>query len=198
MTPMPGQSHLHVFMRKPLFLLTMRLLLVACDKAENEYTSRTCYLVIDNSVHQDATLAAAMTRYSNVFATVSIIFESGAQYFYFQSNQGGTPTKSIFNAIDRRRTFRVGMNNGVIVGYGSLEGRFYAYDRECPNCFNPNAIPVKSYPLNVATNGIASCNNCRRKYDLNIGGILVEGDYGSKMTHYRSGSTGPYGNLSVN
>ena len=185
-------------MRKPLFLLTMLLLLVACDKAENEYTSRTCYLVIDNSVHQDATLAAAMTPYSNVFATVSIIFESGAQYFYFQSNQGGTPTKSIFNAIDRRRTFRVGMNNGVIVGYGSLEGRFYAYDRECPNCFNFDKIPLRSYPLQMKPSGLAECTTCHRFYDMNNDGNVAQGEGGKALTRYIASTTGPYGVLMVN
>ena len=175
------------------------LLLAACN-GDDKYTRGYCNLTINNQTeHQNATLARAMDPYSRVFVCITTTVHDGATFFRFTDNNGSPATEERFSSLDAKRNPIVGMNNGIIVGFGNgTTQAFYAYDRECPNCFNPNAIPVKSYPLNVATNGIASCNNCRRKYDLNIGGILVEGDYGSKMTHYRSGSTGPYGNLSVN
>lgn len=30
---------------------------------------------------------------------------------------------------------------------------FYAYDAECPNCFDLNALPMRSYPLTVTGDG---------------------------------------------
>lgn len=178
------------------FLILALLLLTACDKAENEYTSQVCFLVIDNSVHQDPTLAAAMTPHSNVFVTITTVNKSRAKYFHFQSSQGGTPTESIFNALDNRRALTVGMNNGLIVGFNVLDNVFYAFDRECPNCFSYYAIPMKSYPLTIGTDNIATCNACSRRYNLNNGG-RCEGN-GQKLTRYIAQTpASPYGTLSV-
>lgn len=179
-------------------LLLVPAVLASCDGAQYEYSSRRSYLVIDNSVHQDPTLASAMTPYSGVFTAITVVNNGGAQYFKFTSNQGQT-TQSIFNAIDQRRTIVLGMNQGLIVGYTVwADLTFYAYDRECPNCFEPEAIPVRSKALQMSSSGIATCQTCHRKYDLNSGGIIVEGDKGEKLVRYRAGTTGAYGVLNVN
>ena len=101
----------------------------SCGDTQSEYSSRTCYFVFDNDAHLDPTLAAAMTPYSGVFTTVTQTMKGGARYFVFKSNQQ-TQSESIFNAIDTRRTLIMGMNDGVIVGYGVLSDpvTFYAYD----------------------------------------------------------------------
>ena len=75
---------------------------------------------------------------------------------------------------------------------------FYAYDLECPNCFDPNYIPVRSKPLSISVNGLATCNLCKRQYDMNNGGIVSKGEGGKKMTRYRAATTGPLGVMSVN
>ncbi|MCR5130100.1 MAG: hypothetical protein K6C10_01395 [Prevotella sp.] len=174
-------------------------LLSSCGDTQQEYTTHACYLVIDNASHNDATLGSAMTPYSNVFTTITVVSKNGARYFVFKSNQQ-TSSESIFNAIDAKRTLICGMNNGVIVGYGVLSDplTFYAYDRECPNCFDLARIPIRSYPISVASNGIGTCAVCQRQYNLNSGGIIVAGDAGKKLTRYRSATTGPYGVLTVN
>ena len=140
-----------------------------------------------------------MTPYSGTYVTVTLTNHGGARYFKFSSNQG-TSSEAIFDGIDSRRSLILGMNDGLIVGYGVLTDpvTFYAYDRECPNCFSPDALPVRSYPLHINNTGIATCSTCKRKYDLNNGGILAEGEKGNKMTRYRASTTGPYGVLSVN
>ena len=177
-----------------LFIMIMS----SCGDTEYEYSSSPCYLIIDNSLHHDATLASAMTRYSGTFVVVSTTSKAGAKYFSFANNYG-VHTESVFNAYDDRRSLVVGKNNGIIIGYGnSVDGILYAYDRECPNCFNENALPMKSRPLSVSEAGIATCGNCKRRYDLNNGGFISEGDKGNKLTRYRCSSTGAYGILNVN
>ena len=95
------------------------------------------------------------------------------------------------------------MSNGIIVGYGNLSTgasgayTFYAYDAQCPNCFDYNAIPVKSYPLTMNTAGIATCAKCKRQYNMNTGGNCVN-DSGKGLTTYRSSTTGAFGYLVVN
>ena len=156
-------------------------------------------LILDNSTHNDATLAAAMTSYSGTFVTITLTNHGGARYFKFNSNQG-TSSESILDAIDQRRTMILGMNDGLIVGYGNLTDPliFYAFDRECPNCFDPNAIPIKTHPLTMSSNGIATCKTCHRQYDMNNNGFISSGENGKRLTRYRATTTGPFGVLSVN
>lgn len=190
-------------MHSRLFLALFSFLALAmfssCGETENEFSTYPCVLIFDNSTHNDATLAAAMTPNTGTFVTITLTNHGGARYFRFSSNHS-TSSECIFDAIDQRRTLLLGMNEALIVGYGNLTDplTFYAFDRECPNCFDPNGIPIRSYPLHVNPAGIATCNTCKRKYDLHNGGILAEGDGGKKMTRYRASTTGPYGILAVN
>ncbi|MBM6993997.1 MAG: hypothetical protein I3J02_12180 [Prevotella sp.] len=180
---------------KPLPLLSLSLLLALCSCGDTQslYSQAYCRLYFDNSTHNDATLATAMTAYSGAFVTITA---SGSQ-FVFASNQG-LSSKVNMTAVDVQRGYVLGMNGGIIVGYGtSADGTFYAYDRECPNCFDVDALPVKSYKLSVNEFGIATCSNCHRQYDMNNGGIVSSGDAGNKLSRYYATTTGPYGMLNV-
>lgn len=174
--------------------------LTSCGDSENEYTTKTCYFIFDNSIHTDATLAAAMNPSApGIFCQVTMAVRSGATYYDFVNNAGVSSSK-IQNAVDTRRTLILGYNNGIIVGYGALEipAPFYAYDRECPNCFDPSALPMKSYPLSMTSNGIATCGKCHRQYDMNNNGFITDGEKGKRLTRYRATTTGPFGVLVVN
>lgn len=193
--------------RKALRLLTLLTLLsvsVSCGNTEYEYSSNRVYFVFDNSTHHNANLASAMTPYSNVFATIRQTHEtvsgSSVSYIAVTSSQGNSTEKSILNAVDLRRTIILGHRNGIIVGYGNLSDplTFYAYDLECPNCFDPSVIPYKDYYLSVNSQNKAVCSTCQREYDLNNGGIITSGDQGKKLTRYRATTTGPFGVLTVN
>ena len=191
-------------MRKIIFTIStfimslLTMMFSSCGEAEFEYSSAPCYLIIDNSLHHDATLASALTQYSGTYVTITIITKSGARYFSFTNNVG-KHTESIFNAYDERRCLLLGYNGGLIVGFGnSVDGILYAYDRECPNCFDPNMLSLKSRPLSVSENGIAKCGYCKRQYDLNNGGFISNGDKGKKLTRYSCHATGAYGILTVN
>ena len=186
-------------MRKLLVLLACALL-AACGNTENEYTVGTCYFVFDNSIHQDATLASVMNAAApGIFCTITKTVNGGAESFAFINSAGQTSSKNL-NAVDKKRTLVLGYNNGIIVGFGALNNPvvFYAFDRECPNCFDPNAIPIRSKPLSVSTNGLASCAVCHRQYDLNNDGFISSGESGKRLTRYHAATTGPFGVLSVN
>ncbi len=183
-----------------LAMLACAMLLAACGDSENEYTVGACYFIFDNSTHQDATLASAMNPAApGTFCMVTMATRNGATYFDF-SNNAGLNSSQLLDGIDKRRTLVLGFNNGIIVGYGALSTPpvFYAFDRECPNCYDPNAIPVKSKPLSISSNGLATCKVCNRKYDLNNDGFISSGDNGKRLTRYHANTTGPFGILSVN
>lgn len=181
-------------------LLSMTLL-SACGDAESEFSTAPCSVYIDNQTHNNATLAEAMTPLSGIFVTITTTSKSGAQYFVFTNNQGRS-SQVVFDAKDKQRQqagqLILGLNGAIIVGYGfSTSQTFYAYDRECPNCFDSNALPLRSYPLTVNSAGIASCSHCHRTYDLNNGGIIASGNGGKMLKPYPSVTTGAYGLLSV-
>ena len=92
----------------------------------------------------------------------------------------------------------LGLNGSLIVGWSNLDDpkQFYAFDGECPNCFSPDAIPVKSRQLTLSTSGMASCAVCHRQYNLNTGGNVASGDNGRKLNRYHA-SCAPDGTVSV-
>ena len=190
--------------RRNFFLSLATLLLVAfmlsgCKNAVDEYCRRPCYVVIDNSTHVDATLASAMSSVApGIFCMIQETQKGGATYYHCTNNQGQS-SDIPWTAIDQRMTIIVGLNNGIIVGFGNLDypATFYAYDRECPNCFDPDAIPVKTKPLTMDEKGHATCNVCKRVYDLNNHGLLVSGEAGKTLNRYPASTTGPYGTLMV-
>ena len=99
---------------------------------------------------------------------------------------------------DKQTTVLLGLNGSLIVGWSNLDDpkQFYAFDGECPNCFSPDAIPVKSRQLTLSTSGMASCAVCHRQYNLNTGGNVASGDNGRKLNRYHA-SCAPDGTVSV-
>lgn len=184
--------------------LALQLLIaVACSGDDYTYSSYHCNLVIDNATHLDATLASAMNMMSpGVFCKIT--YNNSKKAYVFTNNQGqSSSTPLTASEIERLgRTSRVGLNNGLIVGYGSLSSTdsgytFYAFDAECPNCFDFNAIPLLSYPLTMTTAGISECANCKRQYNMNTGGNCIN-NTGKGLTTYRAASSGALGTLTVN
>jgi len=179
----------------------LTLLLTSCD-TNFTYSTYPCYLVIENSIHMDATLASAMNAMSpGVFCQITN--DDVKKTFSFKNNYGQTSTIH-YNEKDSYRTRALGMNGALIVGFGTLTNEFYAYDRECPNCYDPEAIGQRSRPLTVSEGGVATCGVCSRQYNMNTGGnfcgtkddVTIAGE-SLGMTRYRCSTTGPYGILSI-
>lgn len=181
--------------------LALVALLSCGEDAGFEYSNYHCNLTLDNSTHQDPTLASAMNAMTaGIFCKIGFTVRGGASYYTFVNNQN-VQTESIFNAIDARleNQNRIGMNRGLIVGYGNLDhpAVFFAYDAECPNCFSVNALPLRSYPLSVSGTGVASCAHCKNEYNLNTGGNLVKGSGVQLLTRYHANQPEPFGVLQV-
>lgn len=192
--------------KRSCWIVSLALLagaLVACSSDNDTFSKLRLGMYIDNSTHQDATLASAMNSASpGVFCHIG--YEASSRSFVFSSNQGGS-SRSRLNAKEMEMGLfsRIGMNNGVIVGYGNLSTTdtggyiFYAFDVQCPNCFNYYATPMKSYPLTMTAAGLAVCAHCKRQYNMNTGGNCIN-DSGKGLIRYRATTTGALGYLVVN
>ena len=190
-------------MLKRNFLLSLLacLPLLSCQNAMDEYCRRPCYVVVNNAEHVDETLAAAMNNLTpGVFCLIRKTMSGGASQFSFSTNTGLSST-SLFTAKEQRMSLIFGLNNGVIVGYGNADypATFYAYDYECPNCFAPDAVPVKSKPLTMDDKGHATCKVCSRVYDMNNRGYIIEGETENSLplNRFPATTSGPQGVLIV-
>ena len=182
-----------------LLLLSLLLGIMACGDVQNEFTSERCFVLFDNMIHSNAVLAGAMTPNSGIYVRITLTVKDGARCFLFENNQGQSSISKL-NAKDEKPPQIVGQNDGLIVGFCMLEtpAVFYAFDAECPNCFMSDQMDFRSYRLQMSSSHIATCNACKRKYDLGNGGMIIEGENGKKLDRYFAKSTGPYGVLSVN
>ena len=185
-----------------LFLLVC-LILLSCE-AEQEYSSWACRFSYNNQIHNDATLATALNSSSRgVFCLISESTRSGAKYLNFQNSEG-LSSQQPESAEEVQARFIIGLNNGIIVGFQTLNtdgasGGFVAYDVQCPNCVRrENNTSNPNYRLTMASTGIATCSKCERKYDMNNGGILLNGENGDTgLEKYVANTTGPFGIVSV-
>ncbi|MBQ7419683.1 MAG: hypothetical protein IJV17_02955 [Prevotella sp.] len=186
-----------------LFLLTSSLFLLVSCGAEQAYSSWSCRFIFNNANYLDQTLAAAINPIiPGIFCKVTSESRGGTQYLIFENNQGATSRHQMM-AEELRQNLRIGQNNGIIVGVQSLgDQTFTAYDLQCPNCARREGnMTTPHYPVTLDTKGsaIVTCNKCGDRYDLNNGGLLIEGQEGDKaLERYRHATTeGPNGRVVV-
>lgn len=160
---------------------------------DNTYSTYPCRFVFDTAQHASsgALLSAVNPLSPGIFCKVSKVMKGGASYYRFVTTEGLTDD-IIFTAVDQRTTVTLGMNNGLVFGYANLAATttFYGYDTECPNCFDPDAVPVTAHTLAIRNTGIAVCPTCHREYNLNTGGNITKGDQGKGLTRYRAAYNG--------
>ena len=180
------------------------ILLTSCS-ADSEFTTWPCRFAYDNALHNDATLASALSPNApGTFCTISESVTAGVKYLNFQNNQG-LASQQPETAMEQQADFVLGLNNGIIVGFQNAQtdasGNYLivAYDVQCPNCVRTYDNYVSPhYAVSVASTGIATCRKCGKHYDLNNGGILQDGAQGdTNLAKYYATTTGPFGHISV-
>lgn len=165
------------------FYLFTFLLLVGCKGDEPEYSTWPCRFAYDNSIHNDATLASAINSGSRgVFCLIKEDSHGGKKYLQFLSNNGDS-SEQPETAEEIQAKFILGLNNGIIVGFQTLNlepySGFVGYDVQCPNCVKrENNTTNPNYRVTMESNGIATCGKCGKSYDMNNGGLVRNGSEG--------------------
>ena len=156
---------------------------LSCANSEFEYSNNSCFFVFDNAQHNDPTLTSALIATSP--GTFCRIYTKPGKKYGFESNRG-LSSEVVMNREDELRTRILGISSssGIIVGYGNLSGELYAFDALCPNCYEDNS---SHHILSMSDIGFATCNTCKRVYDMNNGGIVAENGKSSdrKLKRYR-------------
>ena len=77
--------------------------------------------------------------------------------------------------------------NGFIVGKSNMPDMktydlvIVCFDLACPNCHRDDAV---NRSLTLQEGGFAYCTRCKRKYSLNNGGLVTDGDAGRPLERY--------------
>lgn len=186
------------------WLLAFSFWLLTSCKADEEYSTHACRFSYNNMIHNDATLASALDANSRgVFCLISEKTRAGARYLVFESSLG-MKSEQIETAEEVEAKFILGLNNGIIVGFQTLNtdgvnGGFVGYDVQCPNCVRRENNTVNpNYRVTMESSGIATCGKCGKKYDMNNGGIVQNGEEDDcGLDKYVASTTGPFGVVSV-
>ena len=186
------------------WLLASSCWLLAACSADEEYSTHACRFTYNNMIHNDATLASAMNNSSRgVFCLISENTRAGVRYLVFENNLGQT-SKQQETAEEVEAKFILGLNNGIIVGFQTLNtdganGGFVGYDVQCPNCVSrTNNTANPNFRVTMESSGIATCSKCDKKYDMNNGGIILNGEEGDRgLDKYVASTSGPFGVVSV-
>jgi len=185
------------------FIFSFFHFFISSCTGESEYSSEPCYFAFQNATFLDETLATAMNPDSRgVFCQISQSFSGGVNYIVFANNQG-LSSQQKETAYEQRTNYVIGINNGIIVGYQTLNdspnGGFAAYDLQCPNCYRKHqSYTNPKFRLSMSSSGIATCSSCGKHYDMNNRGVIQDGEEGDvNLTQYVATTTGPLGYLLV-
>ncbi|MBR4644276.1 MAG: hypothetical protein IKO73_03865 [Bacteroidaceae bacterium] len=167
-------------MVKRIFLFCCLLAIIGCQKADYTYTNLRARLTIENT-YQAPALHTACNSWGE-FCTITTSTD-GKQFIF----KGSSATSVInINASATYSGFYLGLS-GLIVGLpsiaeiGKTESQVVCFDLACSNCYQDYNI-TKRLTLQGAT---ATCNSCKRTYDLNNTGFVSNGESGRALYRYR-------------
>ncbi len=150
------------------------------------YSFKHCYcnlpakFVFENTYQVSALHTACNSM--GEFCTVTVSKDGKAIVF-----KGSSVTSNVLlTSIVGYAGFNLGLS-GLIVGLpnipeiGKTESQVVCFELACSNCWEDYNI---TKPL-VVSEGVATCNSCKRTYDLNNTGFITKGEAGRPLYRYR-------------
>lgn len=152
-------------MKRAIFIITAILAVTACSD-ESSSSGYPVYFSCDASIYP-YNIVQGLGQY------ITITRSGGAAYKirYYEGREEVEKTEKLTAIQLQQGTFQYG-RGGLIIGTPSAyDGNMWAYDLACPKCDLTNRKLSVTQPV-----GHAHCTKCNSKYDLNSGGIPIEGD----------------------
>ena len=166
-------------LRKFILALLPVAAFTACQKADYTYSSLPAKFIMENAYQAPALYTAC-----NSMGEFCSITSDGKQFIFKGSKVTSTVNKT---ALTDYAGFYLGLS-GLIVGLpnipeiGKTESQVVCFDLACSNCYEDYNI---TKPLNLHSDGTATCGSCKRTYDLNNTGFISNGEAGRALYRYR-------------
>ncbi|MBR2416737.1 MAG: lipoprotein [Bacteroidaceae bacterium] len=152
-------------MKRTILIITTLLTLAACSD-EGSNSGYPVYFSCDATIYP-YNIVQGYGQY------ITITRSGGTDYKvrYYEGREEVEKTERLTAIQLQQGTFHYGLG-GLIIGTPSaFDGNKWAFDLACPKC------DLRSRKLTVTQPvGHAHCEKCGSKYDLNSGGIPIEGD----------------------
>ena len=168
-------------MIKRLTSICCLLMILGCEKVDNTFCNLPAKFLFENTYQAPALHTACNSM--GEFCTIT--FSKDGKQFIFKGSSK-EPSYVNLTAIAGYTGFNLGLS-GLIVGLpnipeiGKSDPQVVCFDLACSNCYNDYNI---TKPLTVQ-NGTATCNSCKRTYDLNNTGFVSKGEAGKSLFRYR-------------
>ena len=145
-------------------LLIMAIALFAGCEDESPYSGYRVNFTFDSGVYPYIQAKS--------FGQFICVERKGAGQYTVTDAIGNKQTVNIPQIRLQQNPFFYGLG-GLIIGTPAVygEGALIAYDKACPKCDYSNRKVKIDYVM-----GHATCDKCQTKFDLNSGGIAIEGD----------------------
>ena len=143
--------------------LICALLFTACE-VESLYSGYRVNFSFDSGIHPYIQAKS--------FGQFICVERKGAGQYTLTDARGGKQIVNIPQIQLQQNPFYYGLG-GLIIGTPSAygDGSLIAYDKACPKCDYSNCKVVIDYDM-----GYAKCDKCNSTFDLNSGGIAIEGN----------------------
>ena len=150
-------------MKRAIFILTALLLTLCGCEVESPYSGYKAHFVFDATIHP-YNQAKSPGQY------ICVRKGANAGQYRLIDALGKETTVSIPQIQLQQSQFYYGLG-GLIIGTPmTKDGNIWAFDWACPSC------DKASSRLKIdRTMGHATCPDCGTKFDLNSGGIAIEG-----------------------
>ena len=154
---------------------------VSCQEADYTYCNLPAKFIFENAYQAPALYTACNSM--GEFCTIT--YSKDGKQFVFKGS-AKEPSYVNLTAIAGYTGFHLGLS-GLIVGLpnipeiGQTESKVVCFDLACSNCYQDYNI---TKPL-VVQEGTATCNSCKRTYDLNSTGFITKGEAGKPLYRYR-------------
>ena len=146
-----------------ILLLSAAILLSGCEE-ESPYSGYRVNFSFDSGIHPYIQAKS--------FGQFICVERKGAGQYTLTDARGGKQIVNIPQIQLQQNPFYYGLG-GLIIGTPSAygDGSLVAYDKACPKCDYSNRKVVIDYVM-----GYAKCDKCNSTFDLNSGGIAIEGN----------------------
>lgn len=165
-------------MKKTFVILFILLTGITSCETESPYSGYSAFFTCDIYLQPLMNQITSFGRFVTVRPTTN-------RLGYTITDMDGNTHEYQLSEMEARQNFQYGLGGFIIGTPAACDNEIWVYDWACPNCNQ------QKHRLGIDNTGIAVCHKCGAKFDLNSGGIPIEGE-SRTLWRYKSFLTGSY------